>query len=169
MTDQLYFKHETGSGTIQATIDQLALHQLSPLWSWLEPRPGARLDTDIGADAPDFHPLLRSGLHPLLEPTATTTIAVDEARLFWPDGAAHLLDPGDGSIRYFRWSLHPIADSEPIVTDRTIEPYKVLLKDQQSFAPFGLDAPAEYANANLEIVEYWYRSGLFAWTLRNKR
>jgi hypothetical protein len=96
------------TGEVSATpadiIQQAA--PLSPTWRWIEPRPGCGLN-DKAEQTPELKP---DKLHPLLAPAGTAlpthpSFQIDEARLFWPDAALHIIADGVSPSRCAFWGL----------------------------------------------------------------
>lgn len=156
----LYYRTGKESSPIPQVIEKL--QPPTPNWSWYDPRPGTLLKANLKPQ--DLHPLLRPG-HPVFP----RDIEVDEVRLFWADGALHLLDTGSGKTRLFwwRWSEEEVDGWEKHPDISPQMPYPVLLKDNKAFKRFGLSVPEIYQNRRLQIVEYWQKSALFAWTIKS--
>ncbi len=149
---------------------------LSPTWRWVEPRPGSGLGDqgepiDVLAPA-EIHPLLAPGDAEL--PTEPCFL-IDEARLFWPVAALHILADGVGPTRCAFWGIGeaPTAEQQGLIKTlgltlsgtipvQTGTPEPVLTR--RDLERFGISA-SKHLPGKLTIQTYRVDGAIVAWTL----
>ena len=153
-------------GTVAGCLQALALPE--PEWSWYEPRPGSGLGPKAvaldGRQAIDLHPTLRRG-----RADVPPGVAIDEARLFWRWGSLHVVDAGDGPVRWALWASAPPSDVARAfalvpVPDARVRRGSVLLR--QDLDRFGLRADRERP-AELSVQTVWCQDVVVGWTIQD--
>ena len=127
----------------------------SPLFHWLEPRPFLPRDEDgkpLPGPLKDFFPF---GVG-----VPRTDLELDEARLFWADGALHAVADEEGGCRWFRYAETAFEGAEPIPNVRREIAPVLPWRDRGRFR-----LPMESCRESLRALLYSKGGRLLAWRI----
>lgn len=142
-----------------------AAAQREPLLAWAEAEPIPVTDPDGRYQAgriKGFHPLVRG------VPDWPKHIGLAEARLFWEDGALHVISDGSEGCRFYRYGDARFEDSVHLLEN--VERDESTVVGLQDLSRFGLDTDAALSPLRDTFRLITYRQGgrILAWRLKPK-